>query len=466
MDAIRQPRQPGRGITRPRVWAMGWPMFTVLNVAISLVTVITISWFEFSRPAPPLVATTRVEQRENTAAPNGLFSSSESLSNDLTKIRVESFASVAPAEFYEILLRATPEQIAALAMQFNQLPINSRTGGALGMFFQAWAELDGKAALAGACQIRDAQLKRSAINTVIHSMSAMIAPDAATFLRNYHDPTLPSDFRNECMDAAISRWADLDPAGAAMFFEQSDLSNNPLAANTRNNIAWAWGTIDPEAALAWIQSQSNSEYSENLFDSVLTGWSRNDAAAAMAYVAGHLDRPGATDALASVVIEVFNRDPITAANWLRQLPNGDALFNAEQRLASAWASKDPAAAAQWVQQLPLDDQTAALLTVARLWAVQDWDGTRTWLNSLSGDARDVAVSGAVTYTSVPPTETLPIAMSIVNREARIHTVQDIVASWAATDRDAAASWVQGSGLTREEKQELLGLDIFSPRSQP
>jgi hypothetical protein len=448
---------------------MNWRLATLVNAAIASVTITSVSWFELYRQPPParraLNLTAQPVQHVNGRPNESRTISSDPAANQIMEMRVESFASVAPAEYYELLLRATPEQIATLASQFNDLPINSRNGGALGMFFQAWAELDGKAALEGAFRIQDAGFRRSAINTVLHSMSAAVAPETAALLRDYRDPQMSDEYQAEFMDAVISRWADIDPAAAAEFLEQSNLANSPLSGGTRNSVAWAWGTMDPQAALSWIDRHSD-EYNESLFDSVVTGWSRNDPASAMAYVAQHLDRPGAIEAAASVAIEVFNHDPNAATSWVRQLPNSEARANAEDRIASVWTSKDPAAAAQWAQQLAIDDQTTALVTVARIWAVQDWDGTRSWLNTLAGDARDMAVAGAVTYTGVPPAETLPVALSINNPQTRIHAVEGIVSSWAATDREAAATWVNGSGLSREEKQQLLSLDIFTPRSEP
>src|SRR5207248_7531890 len=69
---------------------------------------------------------------------------------DVSDLRVDKFESVPPSEFYELLLRATPEQMAALGMQFNEQPTNVHTANGVGMFFQAWGELDAKAALQGA----------------------------------------------------------------------------------------------------------------------------------------------------------------------------------------------------------------------------------------------------------------------------------------------------------------------------
>jgi len=443
---------------------------TALNAAIAIVTVSAIS-FHFRRPAPTTRRPTAVV-RHSTSQPvrsrslDGGQSSDDALVDQASAIRVESFASVAPAEYYEILLRTSPEEIAAIALQFNELQPNSRTAAAVGMFFQAWAELDGKTALEGSFRIKDLALRRRAINCVLQSMSASVAPEAAMFLKEHPDPELSTEAQANFFDAVFSRWAEVDPAAAAIFFQELGPANDVMAVNARRNIARAWGSLDPAAALTWIDNQPGAPYSESLFDSVISGWSRSDPAAAMSYVTQHLDTAGAVDAASSVALELLNRDPQAAANWLRQLPPGEARSNAEHALASAWTERDPVSAASWAQQTDLTDEVGALFTVARVWAVQDWQGTRQWLDTLAGPARDIAIAGAVTYADVPTSESLPLAVSINNSETRLHTVRDIVETWASRDRDAAATWVLGSGLSPEEKQEILRSDIFLERNQP
>ena len=448
---------------------MNWRLATLINAAIAAVTVIAA--ITLHSPTTPRTQTSPSRSIIGVGTsepaswkPTSIAQPVQPAGIDVAHTQVDSFATVAPSEFYEILLRATPEEIAALALKFNELPVNSRSGGAIGMFFQAWAELDGPAALQGAFRINDVPLRRVAANTVLHSMSPSVAREMATYLRDYPDKDLAASCQNEFMEAVLSRWADVDPSAAAQFYDDLGKKSDALTGSVPASIAWSWGTLDPNAALDWIQKQSNEQYSGSLFDSVVTGWVRNDPPAAMNYVVQHLDRPGANSAAASIAVELLNRDPQSAGRWINNLPPGEARSSAEQSLTYTWAERDPAAAARWTQELPVDDQASAAFTVARIWAGQDWPETQRWLAGLSGDYRDSAIAGAVVTGQVDPAESLPLAESMTNVEARLHTLQGIIENWADSNRDEAAIWIKNSTITREEKEQLLGLDIFREKS--
>ena len=449
---------------------MNWRLATLINAAIAAITVAAAISLHSPRlqrteiPANSRTTGTNSVAQSMSWNPSSTPNTSQLVAIDIAHTRVDSFATVAPSEFYEILLHATPEEIATLALKFNELPVNSRSGGAIGMFFQAWAELDGIAALEGAFRINDVQLRRVAANTVVHSMSPSVASEIATYLRDHPDKDLAGACRNEFMEAVLTRWADVDPTAAAKFYDELDKKSDALAGSVPTSIAWSWGTLDPSAALDWIQKQSNEQYSGSLFDSVITGWARNDPPSAMSYVLQHLDRPGANGAAASIAVELLNRDPKSAAHWINNLPPGEAKSYAEDSLTNTWAQRDPAAAAQWTQELPAEDQGSAAFTIARIWAGQDWPETQRWLAELSGDYRDSAIAGALVSGQVDRAESLPLAVSMTNVEARLHTLQSIIENWADTDRDQAASWIKSSSITRQEKEQLLSLDVFGQRS--
>ena len=77
----------------------------------------------------------------------------------------------------------------------------------------------------------------------------------------------------------------------------------------------------------------------------------------------------------------------------------------------------------------------------------------------------MAIAGAVTSGQAEPAESLPLAVSIANPESRIHTLQYIIESWADTDREKAAAWINNSTITRAEKDQLLSLDVFARKSE-
>ena len=145
-------------------------------------------------------------------------------------------------------------------------------------------------------------------------------------------------------------------------------------------------------------------------------------------------------------------------------------MNAERNFAAVWAEKDPLAAAQWAETLEKESQSIVASTIASIWSTRDWSETRKWLGTISGDFRDAAVGGALISDyqgSVPPAESLPLALTMMDKQYRNAVVQHIIQRWATDEPQAAVNWIQNSVLSRDEKQGLLSLDVFSQeRYQP
>jgi hypothetical protein len=442
---------------------MNWRWPTFVNAAIAFVTVSAVCFDVFRAPHRGATARQTTMTESAKSHRSRAYHFTESAMGDISDARVDDFASVPPSEFYEVLLRATPAEIAALALKFNELPNNGHTVGALGMFFQAWAELDGPSALEGAFRIKNVGLRRMAADTVLHSASPAASPELAAFLKARPDKDLMAFCKNQFLDTVLDRWATIDPVGAAKFLEDIGDTKNPLVFSASQNIAFTWGSLDPVSALTWIEKQ-DSQDPGSLLNSVISGWSKNDAAAAGAYIIQHLDGPGASEAVSSVASAMLDQDPQSATSWLNNIPPGEARMNAERRLAAEWAQKDPLAAAQWAENLSKDESSAAVNTIAGVWTANNWTETRTWLATLSGDFRDAAITGAIGdyQTDIPPTESLPLALSMIDKEGRIAIVRNIIRQWAGNEPQLAESWIRNSTLSREEKQELLSLDVFSP----
>jgi hypothetical protein len=199
---------------------------TILNAAIAVVTVTAVTLDLQSRHRDHVRATSAA--RPSSRA-NGLSKDRPHLYNDVIDVRVDKLSSVPPSELYEVLMQATPEEIAALALKFNNLPPDGPSIGSVGMFFQAWAEIDGLAALEGAFRINDLQLKRMAAGTVIGSVSPALCADIAARLRNNPDPALLTESRGTYLDMLLERWAFVDGPASAKFARRSPMG--PRAAS-------------------------------------------------------------------------------------------------------------------------------------------------------------------------------------------------------------------------------------------
>ena len=440
---------------------MNWRLVTIINGAIALITISAVIVY-LTRSQSQHKAS-EVEGKSNAAtnqtaetAAGGREHPLENLS-EISDIRVNDLGAVAAAELTQIMARATPAELAALALKFNNLPIDGHTLGGLGVFFQAWSELDPKSALAGAFRLKDTTLRKLAASTVVCSVSPSAAPTLVTMLRDNPDKDLLAECKNTFLTPLVAGWALLDPEAAAKFVDDLGKTKTNFDYNARSKVAYAWGTLDPAAALEWVEKEKAREFvdGDSLYDQVVTGWCDRDLASAAAYVQQHLDNSAAGAAASTVAGAMFEHDAEAAANWLNRLPEGGPRTYAESTITSVWAEKDPAAAARWLATLPEKEQANLAGSIASSWVERNWPEASRWLGTLSGDARDNALAAATRREGATPIESLSLALGINDNESRTYRIGDIVRQWAASDRQAAETWIKGSPLSQEERQQLL-----------
>jgi hypothetical protein len=408
---------------------MNWRLITIVNVMIALITVGAVI-FDLKRPRNDRSPKRR---REPTSQSNSAISQSGSADHkpeehaekiriesvdDLANARVDDLGAVPAAGLTELMRRATAEQLAAMALKFNEAPTDARTFGGMGVFFQAWAEFDPKAALAAAFRIDDVAMRKLAARTVVLSVSPSSAPELIVFLTQYPDKDLISEYKNEFVGNLISNWSQLDPEAASRFIDgMVDAKKNSgygLGYRAKSDIAYNWATLDPSAALEWAAKQNAKDtgYASDLYDSVIRGWCRKDIATASAYVAQHLNDPNLGYSASTVVTAMFDQNVEETTDWVSQMPAGGPRDEAERTFASLWAEKDPRSAANWVATLPANEQANVISTIARNWVETNWPEASRWIATLSGDARDKALAVAAHRENATPGDSLSVALSI------------------------------------------------------
>lgn len=443
---------------------MNWRLLTAINAAIALVTVIAAIFIVAHHPNEHTRRTARQTSdrsnltREEQASDREAKARVEALT-DLSQARVDDLGSVPAAELTHLMDRATPEQLAALALKFNDAPTDARTMGGMAVFFQAWTELDPKSALSGAFQISDITMRRLAARAVVASVSPSAAPELIAELSEHPDKDLMEESTGELLDTLVGTWSNLDPEAASNFVDSLGDKSNLNQYGTKQKIGYAWGTLDPKAALDWVEKQGDREsyLRIGLLDEVVRGWCLNNIRDASAYVFQHVDEPGVGNAASTIADAMFEKDVDAATHWANSLPPGDARDSAERSIARLWVQKDPSAAAQWLATLPESDQTTVVTTVANNWVNTDWPNASQWLGTLTGNVRDQALSIAADRNNSTPTESLSLAQQIQNEGMRNDSVQQIIRNWAATDAQAAETWVKNSPLNDEQRQKLLSV---------
>jgi hypothetical protein len=391
----------------------------------------------------------------------------DNATSDIASVRVDDLASVPPAEIHDVLSHATPAEVTALALKFNDLPADGPTIGAVGMFFQAWAERDGMSAISGAFQIKNVDLRRVAALWTVGSVSPSISADVVRYLKEHPDKDLEKESKGAYLDLLLEKWAYVDAPAAAKYLDDLGAEKKSLSNLTAGSVSYGWATVDPLGALAWVDEEIKKDPSaESAFKPAIVGWCAKDIDAAASYVCQHLDHPGSIDAIVSVAQVMFQKDQEKALTWMDDLPSGDSKSSAESNFAYSWAQKDPVAAADWARTLPEDEQMGVISSVMRTWAGQNWTEARKWINDQNGDLRDYAIVSALNSgtDSISTSEGLSLAVSMTNRQMRLDAIQNFIVQWAHSEPQAAAAWVKSSPLSRQDKQQLLSNEVFSTDS--
>ncbi len=439
---------------------MNWRLLIAINAAIALITVVAVVFDISTRSHRARTRTTvrssaeqkQVGEREAKARIEAL--------DDLSQARVDDLGAVPANELTQLMGHATPEQLAAMALKFNDAPTDARTFGGMGVFFQAWTELDPKAALIGAFRLNDVTMRKLAATTVVNSVSPSAAPELIAHITEHPDKDLLDECKNGFLSPLVRSWSLLDPAAASKFTDELGNTNSPLNYKARQDIAQNWGTLDPEAALEWVAKQKNNDSVDtaSLYDDVITGWCLKNLAEASAYVKDHLDNPGAGDAASSVAETMFTRDVDGATGWIRGLPEGSPARNqAEDRIATLWAQKDPSATAHWLATLPEKEQNNLVGTIARTWVDANWSEASRWIETLTGDIRDNALSASLNREGATQVDSLSLALSIKRDETRRYQTENLIRQWTWNDARAAEAWVKNSSLSGEEQEQLLSV---------
>jgi hypothetical protein len=93
-------------------------------------------------------------------------------------------------------------------------------------------------------------------------------------------------------------------------------------------------------------------------------------------------------------------------------------------------------------------------TIAGNWVETDWPEASRWIATLTGDVRDEALAAAVNREGAARIDSLSLALSIGKEEIRNNVIEGIIRNWAATDPNAADTWVKAGPLSNEQRDHL------------
>jgi len=408
----------------------------------------------------------RTEHKESRpVAPNSTAANDESRatkpltqrpSTEDAKIILGNIATVPFQELYSVLSARSPQEMAELAAQLNELPPGRDTKTKITYFFTAWAHLDAKAALTAAISLKTADAKDAAIAAVVRGADAIAAKSLVEVVSQLPADALPAWQKTKSLNSALSKWSEVEPAAAAKFLDQYPTQDREFYG-ARMTIAQNWAASDPAAALAWAAAQGDGREARIAMAGVIGGWWDADPRAAEAYVAEHADKLG-IEPVMRIASQLYKQDPQRAKEWANSLSTAEARRMANTNIAMEMSNSDPKAAGEFAATLPDDVRGRTLEGVISRWARNDSRAVGEWINGLNGAVRDEAVG---TFSSVvaakDPAAALTWAATVSDPTKRSTTVDRLVSGWMRRSPNDAKAWIQNSTLPDPEKTRLLAL---------
>ena len=209
-----------------------------------------------------------------------------------------------------------------------------------------------------------------------------------------------------------------------------------------DEICFVWGLKDPDAAMAFVGSISDTTLRENCCRTAFGGWAESDWKAARAWMGqqplGHMQDLLVTELIRVVAV----RDPKAALQILLE-------ESARGRHPQTWhifaicARRDPLASVKaWEMLPPGGERNSARTSIARYWGeVQPEDAWR-WASALPEekdrlDAQESVLLGAL--------DTCPERAAALAKQPALPSrwLTRFAFEWAGKDADAAAKWALG-----------------------
>jgi hypothetical protein len=211
----------------------------------------------------------------------------------------------------------------------------------------------------------------------------------------------------------------------------------------------SWSTIDPISALAYA-NESLDPKSERRFgvSEILAGWaSRNpDEAIAWAQTNSTDDTGVGSSLLFGVIKGLAEKDLDRADEVFKDLPEGNARWQASTFLAQKFSEIGVEKAIAWANNFPKSDERMRETILGQIGAKlarQDIEATAKWVEAMKDDKASFRIMDNLLTQWVPkdPARASQWVSEIQENEKRFHGIHQLTSRWALTDPVATAEWL-------------------------
>ena len=183
--------------------------------------------------------------------------------------------------------------------------------------------------------------------------------------------------RNSAKRIFLTNWSDADPEAALAWSQTQSDSAATLAVQVSSLRTIA--RHDPEAAVAEWRRRADSEQREGFAVSVAEGWAETDPLAAVNWFIVQVPAPGNAHTMQGMLTEWMKKDPTSAAEWAEK--NGQRLVLSSAAWATQTLSADLPAGLALAARLAPDSETKLLSMRGRVrwWLEKDPAAARKFL---------------------------------------------------------------------------------------
>lgn len=147
------------------------------------------------------------------------------------------------------------------------------------------------------------------------------------------------------------------------------------------------------------------------------------------WIMERLNQEGFTDGRRDIVDahleELFAVEPSSALSFVRSLPSSPLRDSAILSLAKQWVLRDPLSASDWIVELP------------------------------PGETRDLALATLVRGTRDDPEAALRNAVGIARADVRVEAASDVVDWWKKYDPQFVTKLIKATPMTEGDRSALL-----------
>jgi hypothetical protein len=211
----------------------------------------------------------------------------------------------------------------------------------------------------------------------------------------------------------------------------------------------SWSAIDPESALAYANETLDPK-SERRFaiSEVLAGWANRSPDEAISWASENSDLEGGygTSLMFGIIKGLAENNLDRANEVFKNLPEGNAKWQASTFLAQQYAELGVEKAISWANQFPDNDsrmRSTTLAQIAAKLARQDIEATAKWAESMKNDKAALLVIDNLLTQWVPkdPVEASKWVTKIPEMEKKFHGIKQLTSRWSLTDPIATAEWL-------------------------